>query len=163
MERLQNRLMNKNFIRTHRSYLVKLSYILWAVDPFGTNTIIYAHNMKNGTMFSNLLLYRDQEYYWDHPVIRFDTRYAYQEYEILAVLESQAYSKPSNAFKPYDFLKADSESDFMEFIEHVKKLSLYDTEVSAEYGDSLITLITCSYHIENGRFIVVARHRSNLD
>lgn len=34
---------------------------------------------------------------------------------------------------------------------------LYDTGITAEYGDELITLSTCEYTYENGRFVVVAK------
>ena len=44
-------------------------------------------------------------------------------------------------------------------IQNYKEKSLYDTGVTAEYGDKLITLVTCSYHEEHGRFVVVARQR----
>ncbi len=46
---------------------------------------------------------------------------------------------------------------FMVGEEQVKAASLYDTGVEAVYGDKLLTLSTCSYHTENGRFVVVAR------
>ena len=42
-------------------------------------------------------------------------------------------------------------------IEKCKELSLYDTGVSAEYGDKLITLSTCEYSRTNGRLVVVAK------
>ena len=36
-------------------------------------------------------------------------------------------------------------------------LALYETSVSAEYGDQLITLSTCEYSRTNGRMVVVAK------
>lgn len=126
------------------------------VEPFGTNTIIYAHNMKNGTMFSGLLRYKNLHYYNEHPTIRFDTLYEVREYNIVAVLESQVFLKSDTVFKPYNFLNAENEAEFSEYIKQIKALSLYDTGVTAHYGDELITLMTCSYHTENGRFVVVA-------
>ena len=44
-----------------------------------------------------------------------------------------------------------------EFWESQKYITLYDTELNAEYGDKLITLSTCEYSRTNGRFVVVAR------
>ena len=35
----------------------------------------------------------------------------------------------------------------------------YDIDEIAEYGDELITLTTCSYYTEDGRFVVVGRKR----
>ena len=39
----------------------------------------------------------------------------------------------------------------------MEESALYDTGVTAQYGDELLTLSTCSYHVTNGRFVVVAR------
>ncbi len=128
-----------------------------AVKPFGTNTIIYAHNMKNGTMFSGLLNYKSSDYYAEHPIIRFDTLYEAQEYKIVAVFESEVYQKSDMVFKHYNFLNADNHAAFDEYSAGIKALSLYDTGIYPEYGDELITLMTCSYHTENGRFVVVAK------
>ncbi len=127
------------------------------VDPFGTNTIVYAHNMKNGTMFSELLNYKSMEYYEAHPVIHFDTLYETKEYEIVAVFESEVYKKSDTVFKHYNFLNADTQADFEEYAANIEALSLYDTGIHLEYGDEILTLMTCSYHTENGRFVVVAR------
>lgn len=128
-----------------------------AVKPFGTNTIIYAHNMKNGTMFSGLLNYKSWNYYVEHPIIHFDTLYEAQEYKIVAAFESEVYQKSDTVFKHYNFLNPDSETAFDEYSAGIKALSLYDTGIYPEYGDELITLMTCSYHTENGRFVVVAK------
>ena len=38
-----------------------------------------------------------------------------------------------------------------------KEFALYDTGVTAEYGDKLITLSTCEYSAQNGRLVVVAK------
>ena len=44
--------------------------------------------------------------------------------------------------------------------EQVKAAALYDTGVTAEYGDQLLTLSTCNYHTGDGRFVVVARKQA---
>lgn len=43
------------------------------------------------------------------------------------------------------------------YVAKCKELSLYDTGVSAEYGDKLISLSTCEYSRNNGRLVVVAK------
>jgi len=128
-----------------------------AVDPFGTNTIIYGHHMKNGTMFAGLMKYEDEDFYKAHPTVRFDTLYAEQEYEIIAVFRSRIYYQSDTVFKHYNFLNAADKADFDEYIENIMALALYDTGVTASYGDELLTLVTCAYHTENGQFVVVGR------
>ena len=59
-------------------------------------------------------------------------------------------------------MNAKTEKEYNDFIENIKKLSLYDIDETAEYGDRLITLSTCTYYTEDGRFVVVGRERSNL-
>lgn len=123
----------------------------------GTNLIIYGHNMKNETMFSSLMKYREKEYYLKHPVLRFDTVYEEREYQIIAVILSEVYKKTDTTFKFYQFVRADTEAEFDEYMNNMKELSLYDTGETAVYGDDLLTLVTCAYHSENGRLAVLAK------
>ncbi len=128
-------------------------------DPFkpATNILIHGHNMKNGNMFTSLLKYKDESYYKEHSIIRFDTLYEKGEYEIIASFYSQVYKKRDQNFKYYKFFQANTPKELEGFVDNIKQLSLYDTGVSAQYGDTFITLSTCSYHVENGRFVVVAK------
>lgn len=124
------------------------------------NIIIYSHNMKNGTMFGSLKKYNEESFYEEHQTIKFDTIYEENEYQIIAVLLAQVFYDEAPAegeFVYYDYIELDSEEQFQEYIDQVKALSLYDTGVTAEYGDSLITLCTCNYHVKDGRFLVVAK------
>jgi len=57
----------------------------------------------------------------------------------------------------YHFVNADSAEDFDAYIAKCKELAFYDTGVTAEYGDRLITLSTCEYSAQNGRLVVVAK------
>lgn len=127
------------------------------IEPFGTNTIIYGHHMKNGTMFAGLERYEDENFFEKHPTVRFDTLYEQREYEIIAVFKSKVYRKSDMVFKHYNFLNAEDAAAYNEHIANIKALSLYDTGVTAAYGDELITLVTCAYHTENGQFVVVAK------
>jgi sortase B len=119
------------------------------------NLILYSHHMKDGSMFAGLCDYESEDFYREHKIIRFDTLENFGEYEIVAVFKTVAYSAES--FKYYHFINAESEEDFEDFITQCKELSLYDTGVSAEYGDKLITLSTCEYSRTNGRMVVVAK------
>ena len=60
-------------------------------------------------------------------------------------------------FRYYQYTDLTAEEAFDAYVRQVKAASLYDTGVEAVYGDKLLTLSTCSYHTENGRFVVVAR------
>lgn len=126
----------------------------------GTNSIVYGHNMRDGSMFGDLDLYQNKEFYLEHPEISFDTLYEKRSYEILAVFLSQVYNVEDDVFKYYKFYQADTQEEFDDFYENIKALSLYDTGVEAEFGDTFLTLSTCAYHVEDGRFVVVAKRVS---
>lgn len=127
------------------------------VEPATTNLIIHGHNMKAGTMFGKLEKYEDAEYGASHSTMNLYTPETLRTYEVVAVFRSQVYKKSDTIFKFYKFFEADSQEEFLDFYNNIKELSLYDTGVTAEYGDRFITLSTCSYHVDNGRFVVVAK------
>ena len=90
-------------------------------------------------------------------MITFNTLTDKQEYEIVAVFRTVVYTDTPEAFKLYRFIDAESANEFDDFIARCKELSFYDTGVTAEYGDKLITLSTCEYSRNNSRLVVVAK------
>ena len=72
-------------------------------------------------------------------------------------LYRQEKDEDNGRFRYYYFTDLSDKKDFDYFVEHVKMNALYDTGVDAEWGDELLTLSTCSYHVTNGRFVVVAK------
>ena len=130
----------------------------WSIPS--NNLLIYGHNIMNDLMFKDLLKYADKEFYKEHPVIRFTTKENDGEYEIISAFKSKVFNKSdTNVFRYYNFMNAETEAEYNEFVENSKKASLYDIEATAEYGDELITLITCSYHTTDGRFVVIGREK----
>lgn len=123
------------------------------------NILIYGHNIKDGSMFRSLFKYEKQSYWEKHPTIMFSDLYEDYEYEVMAVFYDRVYKKTDDVFKFYQFIDAEDEADFDYAVSQFKEKSLYDTGVDAQYGDKLITLVTCSYQVENGRFVVVARRK----
>lgn len=126
-------------------------------DVESMNLIIYGHNMTNGTMFQNLMNYKQKKYWEAHPEIYFATLDEERTYEIFAVLEDRVYYSYETNFKFYNFMDPETEEDFNEGIAYFKEHSLYDTGITPEYGDRLITLVTCAYHHQLGRFVVIGR------
>ena len=127
-----------------------------------TNLLIYGHNMQNGTMFEELLKYADYNFYVQYPIINFTTVDEDAEYEIISVFKSRVYYKSEqNVFRYYYFINAETEDEYNEFVSNAKNASLYNIDANATYGDQLITLSTCSYHVKDGRFAVVGRKISS--
>ncbi len=121
------------------------------------NIILYGHHMKSGKMFGTLNKYSSQSYYEEHPTIQFDTIYEKGTYQVMYVFRSKVYSEEDVTFKYYQFINAASEMEFNSYLNEMAALSLYDTGVTAGYGDKLLTLSTCDYQEKKGRFVVVAK------
>ncbi len=62
-----------------------------------------------------------------------------------------------NDFNYYSFIKAQKGADYEYFIREIKRKAIYETGITAEYGDKLLTLSTCEYSQRNGRMVVVAK------
>ena len=105
------------------------------------NLIIYGHHIKGQKMFGALEDYKSESFYEKHKTIQFDTLTEQAEYEIIAVFKTVAYS--AEGYRYYDFVDAENEEEFNAYVGKCKELALYDTGVTAEYGDRLITLSTC--------------------
>lgn len=127
------------------------------LEPNGTNLIIHGHNMKSGAMFGTLQKYKEEDFYREHKTMKLYTKEMEHNYEVIAVFYSQVYKKSDEVFKFYKFFQADTEAEFHNFYDNIKELSIYDTGVRASFGDKFLTLSTCAYHVENGRFVVVAK------
>lgn len=122
-----------------------------------TNLIIYGHHMKSGRMFGDLDKYSNKKYYEEHPMIQFDTIYEKGTYAVMYVFRSKVYNENEITFKYYQFIDANSAEEFDSNMEEMSRLSLYDTGVTAGYGDRLLTLSTCDSSEQDGRFVVVAK------
>ena len=121
------------------------------------NLLIYGHRNKYGLMFEDLIKYEDENFYKEHSTIRFTTILDDSEYEIISVFKSRVYYKnEEDVFRYYYFVNADTKEEYEEYVDNCKKASIYDIDISAEYGEQLLTLSTCDYTQENGRFVVVA-------
>lgn len=122
-----------------------------------TNLIIYGHHMKSGKMFGSLNKYSSEEYCKQHSTIQFDTIYEKGTYEVMYVFRSKIYNEDEIVFKYYQFFDAASEKEFDSYMQEMAAISLYDTGVTASYGDELLTLSTCDSSEQDGRFVVVAK------
>lgn len=177
------------------------------------NTLIYGHNMKDGTAFGSLQKFADESYGRKHNIIHFDTLYEERDYELYAVFYSQIAEEEleteedreqadkeieeegvakkaeegqvvepveltlndidlsydfegedifrlekdedGGRFRYYYYTNLSDKADFDYYADNVKARALYDMGIEAEWGDEFVTLSTCSYHVTNGRFVVV--------
>lgn len=128
------------------------------INNLFSNTIIYGHNMKDGQMFNQLLKYENEEFYKKNKFIEITTEQERIKYAIIVVFKSRVYYKnEKNVFKFYDYINLENKTTYNYFIENCYKKQLYNTGLSAEYGEQLITLVTCEYSQKNGRLVIVAK------
>lgn len=118
----------------HRNFQKEYSY---AGVPFvgsgdmkeGNGDIfLYGHNMRNGSMFADLLNYQNRKYWVEHPVICLDTLWDKQEYEVFAVLNVSADGWSWKDGLLYDY-EWNSIVKRPEYLEKLKTFSLYQSGV----------------------------------
>lgn len=123
------------------------------------NLIIYGHHMNDNSMFSELVNYKNYNYYKNHKYIKFYTLKNGQTieniYEIVIAFKTIAYS--DNGFKYYNYTNLSDEQELNSFVDSCRDLEFYNTESTINYGDKLITLSTCEYSQKNGRMVIVAK------
>lgn len=118
------------------------------------NTLIYGHNMKDGSMFAYLGNYYEKSAWENNPLIFFDTLTESHVYKIFAVFKTSGTDNVGFAY--HQMADAKDEAEFNQFVATCKELAFYDTGITPVYGDKLLCLSTCEYTIDNGRFVVAA-------
>ncbi|MBE6856590.1 MAG: class B sortase [Ruminococcus sp.] len=130
-------------------------------EPNSDNLIIYGHNMGNGMMFGSLKNYRNNvNYYEEHPIIELNSNYACYKYKIFAFFIIDADDKTETVFDCWNYLNFNTETDFYNYVNEVKKRTIRLTNVDVKYGDKLLTLSTCNSIFGQGgggRLIIMAR------
>ncbi|MCI8995592.1 MAG: class B sortase [Lachnospiraceae bacterium] len=119
-------------------------------DFMDYHTIIYGHNMKNGSMFGGLSSYRSPTYLVAHPYIYIDVEGGLLQYEIFSCYETTADSDSYTIGFAPDEVYAD-------YLETIQGRSLYDTGVSVGIEDQVLTLSTCTKSGKEHRFVVHAK------
>lgn len=126
-------------------------------DPDGTYWLVYGHHMRNGTMFAGLMAYEDEAFRAEHPTFRFDTRFERRTYAVIAAFRARVLTEKETGFRYYSYTQLDDEKTFDTFMTNIRAAAAYDTGVQTAFGDEILTLSTCAYHTEKGRFVVVAK------
>lgn len=124
------------------------------MDGTSRNLLIYGHHMRNGAMFASLQKYDSPSYYRDHPYVMFNTLDETAVYQVVAAFKQPA-ATVDDSFKK--MLLAGTDEEFNQLAAYVAAHRFYDTGVTMDSSDSLITLTTCEYTQGDGRFFVIAK------
>ncbi len=134
-------------------------------DGISENTVIHGHTTGKGDgipkqAFRSLYDYRDKQTFIESPIIRYSTLYGEYTYKICAVFLSTTEPSADNGYF-FNYIYPDmSDSNMVGYIEQVKQRTLYNTGVSLEPTDKIITLSTCIYDYGKSvdtRLVVVGR------
>ena len=136
---------NDNLYYLKHNYLKKYnsngSIFTLDINPFNNNeTLLYGHNMSNGTMFSILGKYLNKDYLLFHQKIKIYTPNKNYEGMIFSAYSIGIVKEKNNI----------SNLSFNERIEYYKKVSAIKVN-NVEFVDKIIKLSTCSYINSNTR------------
>lgn len=118
------------------------------------NLIIYGHHMKDGTMFQNLMKYKDAEFCRTNSRIEFDTPDEQMQYQVIFVLLLSA--EDAEKFPYYKCMDLSYEEIYEGFLKQCSRYAIFQADELPEPGTKLLTLSTCEYSKEDGRLVIVA-------
>ena len=114
------------------------------------HTILYGHNMKNGTMFADAVNYRKQEFYDAHPTGLLMTPYGNFELQFFSAYSPEVHESAwETEFASQEF--------YADWLQNARERSVIRTNVTPTPEDQVITLSTCTYdHRTEARFVILA-------
>ncbi len=117
-------------------------------------TVVYGHNMKNGSMFAGLHLFEDEEFFGNNEQIVIytaDARYTYQIYAAAAY---------NDVYIPamYEVKLAEGAEAFRNSVEEYEdERKILRENMTGTEGERLLVLSTCIANEETKRYLVVGK------
>ena len=106
------------------------------------NTIIYGHNMKDGSMFGKLKRFHDPEVYHAYPYFWLYTPDRAYKFKIFSCQEVGSRSESYQ-------IEFKDDKEFEEYLAQSKKNSVVPNDVSVDGKDTIVTLSTCTGDASN--------------
>lgn len=126
--------------------------------PADQNLLFHGHNMRDGSIFGDLDDYRQVEYMQKNVIVYFRTIYDYDPipYVIFAAFDMSATPGESGYFD-VGYINFDDDAEFEEYTGSILRRSFYNMPFGVERNDRMLTLLTCSYSNDNGRYVLFCR------
>ena len=130
------------------SIFIDADNVMYPFD-YNYNSVIYGHNMRDGSFFHDLRFYQNYDYYSERNFVNLTTPYEDTVWEIFSF-----YSTDTN----FNYIKTHfrDDDDFWELAQQMKQKSIYDTGVAIYRDDKILTLSTCT-NVNDERFVLHAR------
>ena len=113
------------------------------------HSILYGHNMKNGTMFHNLRYFKEEDFALKNNRIFLETLDGMTEWQVFA-----SYVMTTDFYVIQTVFSDDAE--YQAFLNTLIKKSGIDYGLDVTADQQILTLLTCSYEVDNARFVVHA-------
>lgn len=147
---------------TDNDYYLKRSFDQ-SYDPKGTifmdyrnlgfgisqHILLYGHNMKDGSMFGPLKNYKDPDYALANRQIEIEDLYGTRYFKVYA-----SYFAKADASLIQTFFNSDD--DFLTIIDQQINLSDVAYDLIPGKDDRILTLVTCTYEVDDGRYFIHA-------
>ena len=138
---------------------VYIDEVCSAVEPETQVLQLYGHNMLSGAHFAGIFVYEKQKFADANPYIYYTTTEGARCYQVVTAGYDVYVEDKSDEEKVYfdKFVAPATEEEFNKYMDHFYENSKIDTGVTVTYDDNIIMLITCAYHVADGRFIILAK------
>lgn len=122
-------------------------YLDYRNDPLNilannSHWIIYGHHMKDGSMFENLMKYKDLDFFIENPIIEITDLYESHKFEIFS-----AYVTDTEFY--FIETRFPSNRHFKNLVREFGDRSLHESEIKVDKNMKIITLVTCSYEYDD--------------
>jgi len=116
------------------------------------NTIIFGHNMRNGSKFHNIRFFHQEDFFRNHTYILLDTPYQETVWDIFSFFHTTI---------DFDYLTTNfhNSDDFYAFMLELQRRSHHTTDIVLSSEDQILILSTCGVIGGPNRYIVIARLR----
>ena len=150
--------VEKDFYGEETKYACPFVTVRNQIEVLDTNTVIFGHHMRDGSIFACLDQYRTLEGYKEAPVISFNTIYQDYNFKVIAVMVTNINPEDDNNYVfNYFWTNLNTSLNYSAYLNQLSQRSLYDTGVDVTTTDKLLTLSTCCNDFDDARLVVVAR------
>ncbi len=138
--------LNHNFEKSeNKGGAIFMDYRL-KEDFSNFNTILYGHNMKDGSMFADVNKYKEEDFFKENPYLIIYLPGSCYKVDIVSIYvdkdSSEAYTLSFDDTKKSNFIK------------YIKDKSFFQSPIEPNNSDKILTLSTCSYEYEEARTIL---------